>query len=94
VLIKYCDGSGHQGTKRDPISHKETNLYFRGHNVTVAQLNSLEKQNKLFSEATHVVVSGCSAGGLAVFLWTNYIKDRVNKGKVWAIPDSGIFLDS
>jgi hypothetical protein len=39
-------------------------------------------------------VGGDSAGGLAVFLWTNYIKDRVKAGKVWAIPDSGIFLDS
>jgi hypothetical protein len=31
---------------------------------------------------------------LAVFLWTNYIKERVKNGKVWALPDSGIFLDS
>jgi hypothetical protein len=53
----------------------------------------LEKNNKLFSGATHVVVGGDSAGGLAVFLWTNYINDRVKNGKVWALPDSGIFLD-
>jgi len=94
VLLKYCDGSGHQGTRKNPIPYKGTNLYFRGHNVTVGQLNTLERQNKLFSEATHVVVGGDSAGGLAVFLWTNYIKERVKVGKVWAIPDSGIFLDS
>lgn len=92
-MFKYCDGSGHQGTRKNPVSYKGTNLYFRGHNVTVGQLNSLERNNKLFSEATHVVVGGDSAGGLAVFLWTNYIKDRVKKGKVWALPDSGIFLD-
>lgn len=48
----------------------------------------------MFSQATEVVVSGNSAGGLAVFLWANYIKDRVKVGKVWAIPDSGIFLDT
>lgn len=94
VLLKYCDGSGHQGTKKNPVSYKGTDLYFRGHNVTVRQLNTLEKNNKIFSEATHVVVGGDSAGGLAVFLWTNYIKDRVRAGKVWAVPDSGIFLDS
>ncbi len=94
VLIRYCDGSGHQGTKRTPVNYKGTNLYFRGHNITVAQLNSLEKVNKLFSEATQVVVGGASAGGLAVFLWTNYIKERVKVGKVWALPDCGIFLDS
>jgi hypothetical protein len=40
-----------------------------------------------------VVVSGLSAGGLSVFFWTNYIFDKVENGKVWALPDSGIFLD-
>ena len=94
VFLKYCTGTGHQGTKKNPVPYKGTNLYFRGHNVTVSMLNLLEKNNKLFSEATEVVVGGGSAGGLAVFLWTNYIKDRVKNGKVWALPDSGIFLDA
>lgn len=39
-------------------------------------------------------MGGQSAGGLAVFHWANYIKYKVKLGKVWAIPDSGIFLDS
>lgn len=41
-----------------------------------------------------MVVGGDSAGGLAVYLWTNYIAERVKIGKVWALPDSGIFYDS
>jgi hypothetical protein len=41
-----------------------------------------------------VVVGGDSAGGLASYLWTNYVADRVKVGKVWGLPDSGIFLDS
>lgn len=94
VFLKYCTGTGHQGTKRAPVPYKGSYLMFRGHNVTVGMLNTLEKNNKIFSEATHVVVGGDSAGGLAVFLWTNYIKDRVKNGRVWALPDSGIFLDS
>ena len=94
MFFRYCTGTGHQGTKKSPVSYKGTNLFFRGHNVTVSLLNSVEKSHKIFSEATHVVVGGDSAGGLAVFLWTNYIKDRVKTGKVWALPDSGIFLDS
>lgn len=93
VFLKYCTGTGHQGTKKSPVPYKGTNLFFRGHNVTVSMLNLLEKNNKLFSGAKQVVVGGDSAGGLAVFLWTNYIKDRVKNGKVWALPDSGIFLD-
>jgi hypothetical protein len=49
---------------------------------------------KLFSQATHIVVGGDSAGGLAVYFWTNYIAARVKVGKVWALPDSGIFIDT
>lgn len=49
----------------------------------------------MFSAATEIAVTGQSAGGLATFLWSNYIADRAPKGaKVWSIPDSGIFLDS
>lgn len=40
-------------------------------------------------------MSGQSAGGLATFMWANYISERVAKEtKVWAVPDSGIFFDS
>lgn len=93
--LKYCDGTGHQGYKKDPVSYKGTNLYFRGHNVTTAQLNSIDQTYKLFSAATEIVVTGQSAGGLATFLWTNYIASRAPKtAKVWSLPDSGIFLDS
>lgn len=35
VLLMYCDGSGHQGTKTSPVLYKNSSLYFRGHNVTV-----------------------------------------------------------
>lgn len=94
VALKYCDGSGHQGTRANPISYKGTKLYFRGHNITVAQLDDVERTHKLFSEATHIVIGGNSAGGLAAFTWANYIKERAKVAKVWAFPDSGIFLDS
>lgn len=49
VLLKYCDGTGHQGSRRNPVVYKGTSLYFRGHNVTIGQFNSLEKKLGLFS---------------------------------------------
>jgi hypothetical protein len=76
VYLKYCDGTGHQGYKKDPILYKGKNLYFRGHNVTMAQLNSLYSLYGLFSATG---ITGQSAGGLATFLWTNYIVDRAPK---------------
>ncbi len=32
--MNYCDGSGHQGTKKDPIEINGQKIYFRGHNIT------------------------------------------------------------
>jgi hypothetical protein len=93
VYVKYCTGTGHQGTKTAPVSYKGVNLYFRGHNVTIAILNGLQASHGIFNEGTEILVSGCSAGGLAAYTWTNYIYSR-SKGTVRAAPDSGMFLDS
>lgn len=69
------------------------NLYFRGQNVTIGQLKGVNATHKLFTDATDIMVTGGSAGGLAAFLWTNYIVENA-KGKVVSVPDSGIFLDA
>jgi hypothetical protein len=94
VHLKYCDGTGHQGYKKDPIVYNSSKLYFRGHNITVAQLNSIDKNHKLFSAATDIIVTGQSAGGVAALTWVNYIASRApRKAKVWCLADSPIFLD-
>lgn len=94
VFLKYCDGAGHQGSRASPISYKGKSLFFRGNNITIAQLNSLEEKIGLFSKATDIIVSGGSAGGLAAFLWVDYIAGKASAERVYAAPDSGIFLDS
>jgi O-palmitoleoyl-L-serine hydrolase len=71
--LKYCDGTGHQGFKKDPVSYKGKNLYFRGHSVAIGQFSSINDKYKIASVATEVVVTGQSAGGLATFLWANYL---------------------
>jgi O-palmitoleoyl-L-serine hydrolase len=38
IFFKYCDGSGHQGTRSQPILYKGAQLFFRGQNITRAQL--------------------------------------------------------
>lgn len=93
--LKYCTGTGHQGYRKSSVYYKNTNLYFRGHKVAIAQLNSIDKYYGIFSKATDIIVTGQSAGGLATYLWTNYIAERAPKtAKVLSLPDSGIFLDS
>lgn len=34
IFLSYCDGAGHQGYRENPITYKDTKLYFRGHNIT------------------------------------------------------------
>jgi len=46
-----------------------------------------------FHSATDVVISGCSAGGLATYLHVDWWANQVPKAKVIGLPDSGFFLD-
>jgi hypothetical protein len=75
------------------LPYKDTKLFFRGDAITKAQLKHLNETHGIFSKVTDIVVVGQSAGGLAVFLWANYITDNAKQAKVWASPDCGIFLD-
>lgn len=93
VYLKYCDGTGHQGTRSAPVSYKGSDLYFRGANITVAQLADVHEALGLFDLGAEIVVSGCSAGGLAAYTWANYVYSNA-KGRVVTAPDSGLFLDS
>ncbi len=34
VILKYCDGSGHQGYRKNPFKYNGSSFYFRGHNIT------------------------------------------------------------
>lgn len=43
---------------------------------------------------TDIIVTGASAGGLATFTWVNYVREKAKAKNVYAVPDSGIFLDS
>lgn len=96
IFLKYCDGSGHQGTKSSPVLYKGAQIYFRGQNVTLGQFDSVDKQVGIFSsKVTQLVITGESAGGLATFHWTSYLQSKVSPTtKFWSIPDSGVFVDT
>ena len=72
-------------------------IYYRGRAILDAEIASL-LQDRGMSQATDVVVSGCSAGGLATYLhcdkWaTAIINATADKAKVVCMPDSGFFID-
>jgi hypothetical protein len=73
IFFNYCDGAGHQGSTTAAISYKNSFLYFRGANITIERFDYLEKKYGLYSKTKEVVLSGASAGGLAVYFWGNYL---------------------
>jgi hypothetical protein len=66
--LLYCDGAFHQGNAKDPISYKNSKLYFRGSANTRAHFTYLNSRYNL-SDADKIVLSGSSAGGIAAFSW-------------------------
>lgn len=45
--------------------------------------------------ADSIILSGGSAGGVAAFIWADYLKDLLKPGtKYWAAPDSGYAVNS
>lgn len=93
ILIKYCDGSNHQGYVKDPIVVNETNIWFRGYNNTKAALEFAREHLGLF-DASEIILSGGSAGGQAVYIWSNYLRSYFPKKiKLLGISDAGLFID-
>lgn len=92
IFIPYCDGTLHTGSRLDAIKYKDRSLFFRGSNNTIAHLNLLNEQFNLFS-ATNITITGTSAGGVASFIWSNYVYEHShNPEGVLIIPDSGTMI--
>jgi len=97
VFIPYCDGGSFSGNNETVATYNGTKLYYRGKRVREAVYDSLLTKHD-FVSTTDVVISGCSAGGLATFLhtdqWCDAIKaDTKQPVKCVGMPDSGFFLD-
>ena len=90
--MPYCDGSVHQGSRLSPINYKDRDLYFRGSNNTLAHFAYLDQQFNLFS-AKNIIITGTSAGGLAAFVWSNFVyESALYPEGVLIVPDSGQFI--
>jgi hypothetical protein len=92
VYLPYCDGNSFSGNRDAAVVYNGTNLWFRGKrnmDATFAALKGLG-----FGNAKNVVLTGCSAGGLATYMHTDYVKTLLPASvtKYGAIPISGFFL--
>ena len=93
IVLLYCDGVLFQGYNKNPYNHKGRDLFFRGSRIMRAHLKWIDQQYN-FSAAKKIVLAGISAGGMATYMWIDYLRSIVNDpNKVYGIVDSGIFLD-
>jgi len=96
AYVKYCDGGSMTGTRHDPTPARNGSgpLYYRGHYNIKAQLDSMVA-TKGISTFTEIVLSGCSAGGMACYVKCDFVADYFSKYQipVRCICDAGMFLD-
>ena len=102
VLVPYCDGGSFGGSRDDPVpsvlngsnSHHgagPVEVYFRGFNNLKAVVDSLVTDHGL-GNASHVLISGDSAGGLATYWHASWYAQRLAHATVVSAPDSGFFF--
>ena len=77
IVIRYCDGSQHQGHVDEPVSYKDAKLYFRGAANTRSHFQWLINRYKI-NKAEKVLLTGASAGGIGTFIWTNYFRNLLD----------------
>jgi len=109
VVIRYCDGGSFSGMRMEPYSAPtfdpktflpdggKKDLYFRGHFISRAVMADLAAHHQM-NDATIVVISGGSAGGLSTYLhaddWVSQYRKLGSKTQFVAMPDGGFFYDA
>ncbi|CAO2173822.1 unnamed protein product [Urochloa humidicola] len=88
VKIRYCDGASFAGEGFD----KENGFYFRGQRIWEATVRHLLSIG--MASADKVLLTGCSAGGLAVILHCDEFQAFFQPTTaVKCLADAGLFLD-
>lgn len=93
VYIPYCDGASFGGSVVGEKQVGHTNIFFRGRQIVKAVVEDLKIRHGL-ARAKRVLVSGCSAGGLAAYWHADSIAAWIANPLtiVKAAPDRFFFL--
>lgn len=110
VWMPYCDGNSFSGMRDEPLMVNGTALYFRGRRnidaIMAALAANVQKAVVPWSSAFDVVLTGCSAGGLATYMHADYVGGMLapnrpsppggpaRVGNYHVIPISGFFQDA
>jgi hypothetical protein len=91
IHLIYCDGASFSGNVKNPVVVNNENIYYRGLNNLDAVMLHIA-QTYQFNSSTHVLLTGCSAGGLSTFLHVDYLTKFIPQKAVYkAAPQSGFF---
>jgi hypothetical protein len=91
VFVRYCDGSSFSGNAAEASSANK--LWYRGRSNLNAVIEALTTSHGLGS-ATEVILSGGSAGGLAVYLQLDHVASLLpSSTRLTGFPDAGYFAD-
>jgi hypothetical protein len=99
AFIHYCDGASMGSSATEPIpcsdaSGRPTTMWMRGRNNFDAIVAYLQTTYSM-SLATEVILSGGSAGGLAVFYNLDHLRSLLAAPtRLVGFPDAGFFLDA
>uniref|UniRef100_J3N4P4 Pectin acetylesterase n=1 Tax=Oryza brachyantha TaxID=4533 RepID=J3N4P4_ORYBR len=90
VKLRYCDGGSFAGDSE--FRNGSSVLYFRGQRIWDAIISDLLPKG--LAKAEKVLLSGCSAGGLATFFHCDDLKGHLGgAATVKCLSDAGFFLD-
>jgi len=93
VILYYCDGASFTGYVKDPVPVQNSNIYFRGIMNLDRSLDLLFAKYHL-ANASLLVLTGGSAGGLSTFLHLDHVKSRMPATtRVVGEPVCGFFVD-
>ncbi|KAI3881437.1 hypothetical protein MKX03_009505 [Papaver bracteatum] len=90
VKIRYCDGASFAGNQSE--SESSTGLFFRGQLIWDAVMEELLSLG--LANSQQILLSGCSAGGLATLIHCDDLKKMLPREViVKCLSDAGFFLD-
>ena len=98
VYVKYCDGASFAGNNATTVTYNNLTLHFRGRRILDAVFEKIKGEYNFNTDTTttDVLLSGCSAGGLATYIHSQRIYDTyINKRntRFMVMPDAGYFFE-
>lgn len=91
VMDPYCTQDLHSGQVTEPTDD-QWGLYFSGHHVFTAMLDEMDKKENSLLDATDIILSGTSAGGIGVWMNVDYVAQRYPNARVTAATIAGFYF--